>query len=212
MVVRWHRRTDWVYTSGPWVILAVLVLLVLLVCSLNARLRPVLLEVALTKTSNRITAAIDSAVAEQALSYSDLITLERSEDGDIVALTSNMAKANLLRAQLLEVALSALEDLETVDMKIPWGVISGWDVLSVLGSGVTVRIVYTGTASAEFQNSFTEAGINQTRHQIFFAVEADLLILLPGRQIHTTVTTQVCVAETILVGKVPDTYLSLEYS
>ncbi len=192
-----------------WAAGAALIFLAALIGSLNAHLRPVLLEVALSKTSNRITAAIDGAVAEQALEYGDLVTLERGEDGDILALTSNMARANLLRAELLEVALTALEDLESEDIRIPWGVISGWDILSVLGSGITVRVVYTGAASAEFENTFTEAGINQTRHQIFFVLEADVLILLPGRQIHSAVTTQVCVAETILVGQVPDTYLSL---
>ncbi len=210
MVVRWHRRVWWLRSPWLWAAGAALILLAALLGSLNARLRPVLLEVALSKTSNCITAAIDGAVAEQALEYGDLVTLERGENGDILALTSNMARANLLRAELLEAALTALEDLESEDIQIPWGVISGWDILSVLGSGVTVRVVYTGTASAEFENTFTEAGINQTRHQIFFALEADVLILLPGRQVHSTVTTQVCVAETVLVGEVPDTFLSLE--
>ncbi|MCD8376203.1 MAG: sporulation protein YunB [Oscillospiraceae bacterium] len=210
MVVRWHRRIWWFESPWAWAAGITLALLAALFCSLNARLGPVLLEVAQSRTSNCVTAAIDGAVAEQALDYGDLVTLERSEDGNIVALTSNMAQANLLRAQLLEAALTALEDLESEDIQIPWGVISGWDILSVLGSGVTVRVVYTGTASGEFDNAFTEAGINQTRHQIFFVLEADVLILLPGRQLRTAVTTKVCVAETILVGKVPDTYLNLE--
>ena len=66
-----------------------------------------------------------------------------------------------------------------------------------------------GAGSAEFANQFTEAGINQTRHQIFFDLAADVSILLPGEQCTSTIKVQVCVAETVIVGQVPATYLQI---
>ena len=208
---RWRKQNR--NLRGLWVLLTVFVgvgLALLFIVQFNARLRPILLELACTQTSNRITAAIDGAVAEQAVTYTDLVTLERSESGDIVALTSNMAHANILRAQLLDTALTALDGLETMEMEIPLGTILDWDLLSGLGPDINVRVLYTGTASAEFENEFTTAGINQTRHQIFFKVDAEIAVLLPGRQCRTTVSTRVCVAETIIVGKVPETYLQIQ--
>ena len=208
---RWHRQTRRLRGIWPlWAACTGVGLALLLIVSLNARLRPILLELALTQTSHRITAAIDEAVAAQAVAYADLVTLERSESGDIVALTSNMAHANLLRSQLLEATLAALDELETMKMDIPMGTIFGWDLLSGLGPDIHVRVLYTGTASAEFENAFSSAGINQTCHQIFFHVNAEITVLLPGGQYRTTVSTRVCVAETVIVGKVPDTYLQLE--
>lgn len=185
-------------------------LALLLILQLNARLRPVLLELALDQTSNRLTAVIDRAVAQQAISYGDLITLERAEDGGIAALTSNMAQANALRAQLLDAALAALDGLGELEISIPLGTILGWDLLSGRGPGIKVKTLYTGTASAEFENQFSTAGINQTCHQIFFQIHADITVLLPGRQCRTQVTSRVCIAETVIVGKVPETYLHLE--
>ena len=184
-------------------------LAILLITRLNARLRPILIEHALAQTSNCITSAIDEMVSTQAISYNDLVCLERSSSGDIVALTSNMAQANILRAQLLDTALSALNGLETMELKVPLGSIYEWDILSGRGPDVDLRILYTGTASAEFENSFSSAGLNQTRHQINFIVTADITVLLPGRQLRTSVATKVCVAETIIVGKVPETYLQI---
>lgn len=182
---------------------------VLLIHMINVRLGPILLELARTQTANHITKVIDTAVAEQALSYNDLVTLERSESGDIVALTSNMARANTLRAQLLEQALEALNGAEVMEMEVPLGTIFDWDIFSALGPGVDARIVYTGTAAAEFENEFSSAGINQTCHRIFFQIHADISVLLPGQQLQTTVSTRVCVAETVIVGKVPETYLQI---
>lgn len=182
----------------------------LVVSRLDARLHPILTESARTQVSNYITSAIDNAVSEQAIRYSDLVTLERTEAGDIVALTSNMAQANVLRAQLLETTLSALNGLKDMDFEVPLGTVYDWDILSGRGPTVKLRVLYTGTATAEFENSFSDAGINQTCHQIRFRINTDISILLPGRQYRTNVETSVCVAETIIVGKVPETYLNIK--
>ncbi len=207
---RWRKEIR--YARSLWIILtsvAGIGLALLFIAQLNSRIRPILLEVALAKTSNQITAAIDNAVSEQAVAYSDLITLERSNTGDIVALSSNLAQANILRAQLLDVTLNALDGLETTELEIPLGTVLDWDLFSGRGPDIKVRVLYTGTASAEFENSFSTTGINQTRHQIIFKIDADICVLLPGRQYNETVSTSVCVAETIIVGKVPETYLQI---
>lgn len=206
---RWRRKVDFRIAGTILPVLAGIVLAILFISQLNDRLRPILFELAVSQTSNCITAAIDSAVSEQAISYNDLVSLERSSGGDIVALTSNMAHANILRAQLLETSLEALKGLETMEFSVPLGTIYDWDLLSGRGPDIGVRVLYTGTASAEFENSFSSAGINQTCHQIVFHINADVSVLLPGRQEKTTVDTRVCVAETIIVGKVPETYLNL---
>lgn len=206
---RWRRKID-LNTVGS--ILSAFVgisLAVLFITRFNARLRPILFELAISQTCNYITAAVDRAVSEQSVSYSDLVSLERSEGGDIIALTSNMAQANVLRAQLLAIALDSLKGLESMEFSVPLGTIYDWELLSARGPDIGVRVLYTGTASAEFENSFSSAGINQTCHQIVFHIKADISVLLPGRQEKTTVDTKVCVAETIIVGKVPETYLNL---
>lgn len=207
---RWRRK---IKPSVFWVIFTLVLgvgAAVILIVNLNARLRPILLELAIAQTSNCITAAVDRAVAEQAVEYSDLVQFERASNGEIIAMTSNMAQANRLRAQLLDVALNSLDGLETLQIGIPIGTILDVDIFSGLGPEIDVRILYTGTASAEFNNSFFSAGINQTCHQIIFSIDADVVVLLPGKQHRTSVSTDVCVAETIIVGKVPDTYLNLK--
>lgn len=180
-----------------------------LIVQLNERIRPVLLELALAQTTNEITAVIDRAVSEQAVEYTELVTLERSEAGEIIALSSNMARSNALRAQLLEATLDALRGLETREMEIPLGTLLGWELLSGRGPTIKVKILYTGTASAEMENQFSSAGINQTRHQILFRLNAQVCVLLPGRQVSETVSASVCAAETVIVGKVPETYLQI---
>ena len=206
---RWGKGVDSRILGSFLSALIGIFLAILFVLQLNQRLRPILFELAVSQTSNHLTAAIDRAVSEQSISYNDLISLERSSRGDIVALTSNMAQANVLRSQLLSISLDALKGLESLEFDIPLGTIFDLDLLSGRGPNVGVRVLYMGTASAEFENSFTSAGINQTYHQIIFHIKADISVLLPGRQEKTTVETMVCVAETIIVGRVPETYMQV---
>lgn len=209
-LIRWSGRAD---LRKVWALLSLLLgvgLALVVIVQLNARLRPLLLELALSQTSNYMTATIDRAVSAQSVTYTDLVTLERSESGEVVALTSNMAQANLLRTQLLETALTALDGLGELEVGIPLGTVFDLDLFSGLGPEIRAKVLYTGTAAAELENEFSSTGINQTRHQIFFHVSADVTVLLPGRQYRTTVSTRVCVAETVIIGKVPETYLQLE--
>lgn len=206
---RWRRNWN-AQTFVP--LIAVLISIgfaVFCIRQINIRLRPILLEVATTQTANHISGAVNQVVYEQAIQYTDLVTLERSETGEIIALTSNMGQANLLRAQLLSATLSALEGLELMELEIPLGSVLDWDILSALGPKIDVRMLYTGTANAKFENSFSQAGINQTCHRIMFHIDAEIAVLLPGRQCRTNVDTEVCIAETVIVGKVPETYLQI---
>ena len=72
-----------------------------------------------------------------------------------------------------------------------------------------VGVLTAAVPKAEFSNQFTAQGINQTLHQIMLDITVDVTLLIPGGRAETNVTAQVCVAETLLVGEVPDTYLGL---
>ena len=63
-----------------------------------------------------------------------------------------------------------------------------------------------GTATAKFRDKFTAAGINQTKHQILLDVDVYVTILLPGITTYTKVSNEISVAETVIVGSVPQTY------
>ena len=50
-------------------------------------------------------------------------------------------------------------------------------------------------------------GINQTLHRIFLNIDAQLSVVIPGVDVTVNTETEVLLAESVIVGKVPDTYL-----
>lgn len=179
----------------------------------NDRVQPILITAAQANTKNAIsrivTEAVGKALAEEALGYRDMITLEKDNAGQITALTSNTLAMNRLRVDILGDVLEQVDSLDSHTLGIPLGELTGLTILSGRGPSLPVRIRSVGAASAEFRNVFTSAGVNQTHHQIILEVSVDAALLIPGGTAETTVVTQICIAETVLVGEVPQTYLQL---
>lgn len=180
---------------------------------LEAKLRPVVAEIAAAQAQNTMTAVIENAVtadlAARQVGYSDLIVIQRDERGVITALTTDMAQMNLLRAELTSAILEALEEVNISNIQVPLGSLFDLEPLWAKGPALKARAMTVGTVRAEFDSQLTSAGVNQTLHRIWLEVDVPMTLLLPGGEVEASLHTRLCVAETVIVGKVPDTYLQL---
>ena len=175
----------------------------------TARVDRLVTQLALSNTSDIVTGVVNNTIAammtEGRLDYGELVVLEKDEAGRITALVSNMAKINALQAEITNAVIGALGGKEYIEIDIPLGNVLGGALLSGRGPMIPVRILALPNVRTEFVNEFSGAGINQTRHQIMLSVTVSLSVLLPGKAADLTVATEVSVAETIIVGEVPDT-------
>lgn len=188
-------------------------LALLVIAALDNALRPVVTTLAQARTENVVTGIINDAVMEtlsaDAVAYQDLVTLERDSSGQVALLSTNSAKLNALRTRILQTVLEKVDSLTSEDLGIPLGSITGLSTASDWGPDLPVQVLAAATPTAEFRNVFTSEGINQTLHQIMLDVEVEITLLIPGGKTETQVDAAVCVAETLLMGQVPDTYLGL---
>lgn len=177
----------------------------------DARVRPVVAELAETSARNAVTRIVNEAVerilAAEAVSYDDMITLQKDTAGQITALTSNSVEMNRLRAEILNDVVAQVDILDSKELGVPLGHLLGLTTLSESGPRLPVRVLSVASAGGNLRNEFTSAGINQTYHRIMLDVTVDIRLLIPGGKVETTVYTVVNLAETVIVGKVPDAYL-----
>ena len=195
--------------AGIWLTLLVLALLAAAV-SLLWHLKPVMTSMATARVSNLVnrivSAAVNEAVENGDIDYQNFVIFEKDETGHITALRSNVAEVNRMQGQITDEILHRLSEVATSELEIPLGTLTGSALLAGRGPSLFVRMQAVGSASAAFRNQFTAAGINQTRHQIFLDVDVYMSILLPGMKTSTRVSNEIAVAETVIVGGVPDTY------
>ena len=187
-----------------------LVFLFMILFAGTVRMRPLLESLATTRVSNTVNRiifeAVNEAIQEGDISYEELISLEKDNEGKITAVHSNMAAFNRLQAQILDIILARIDQVSARELSIPIGTLTGSALLAGRGPRISVRMESVGSSSARFENRFDSAGINQTNHHIVLEVDVSVAILLPGFTTATTVSTAVTVAETVIVGSVPETY------
>lgn len=215
-----RRRAAWTGPGSelkiPPVLITLAVALVVaasVIALLENKLRPVVAEIAAAQAQNNMTAVVENAVtadlAARQVSYVDFVTIQRDEGGAITALTTDMARMNLLRSELTAAILEALKGVDVSDVQVPLGSLFDLEPLWAKGPALKAKAMTVGTVRAEFDSQFTSAGVNQTLHRIWLEVDVPMTLLLPGGEVETALHTRLCVAETVIVGKVPDTYLQL---
>ena len=193
---------------GILTILVALILSAFIIHTLESRLRPVLETAARLQIKNAVTIIMEDAICSELDSrkivYSNFVSVERAENGMITAITTNAAEMNRLRSALVDAILEYTAEIDEEAIEIPVGSLIDSELIWGRGPSIKVRTFTTGTVSAEFQSEFISAGINQTLHKIWIELSVPTVILLPGAQLDVLVETRMCVAETVIVGSVPN--------
>ncbi len=157
-------------------------------------------------TSDLINDAIDRQIEIGNIQYDRIVYFEKDLNGRITALKTNMSEVNRLKTSILNIINDEILALDTDDLGIPLGSLVLPEMFSGRGPAIPVHIISIRNSDASFESHFSEAGINQTLQQLTMDVIVDVSILVLGRTESFTVSSQVVVAETIIVGQVPDTF------
>ena len=190
-------------------VLALLAVAVLLV--LRTKYRKVLTELAQTQvknvTSDLINDAVDREIAEGTIQYDRLVYFEKDLEGRITALKTNMGEINRLKTETLALINQEILDMDSTALGVPIGSLVLPEVFAGRGFSIPIEILTIRNSDASFSSCFSQAGINQTLQQMKMDVFVDVTVLILGSTESFTVTSQVVVAETVIVGQVPNTYL-----
>lgn len=193
---------------------AVILALVLLGAFLmfRDRYRDAIRELARTQitngTSDLINDAIDEQIESGNIMYDRIVYFEKDLNGRITALKTNISEVNRLKTSILNLINDEILAMDTSHLGVPLGSLFLPEFLSGKGPSIPVEILSIRNSDGSFESYFTEAGINQTRHQLTMEVLVDVSVLVLGETENFAVTSQVVVAETIIVGDVPETFLN----
>ena len=158
-------------------------------------------------TSDLINEAIDRQIEEGSIAYDRMVYFEKDLDGRITALKTNMGLINRMKTDTLGRINDEIMALDPDHIGIPLGSLFLPEVLAGKGPKIQIRVLSIRNSEAEFHSNFSEAGINQTLHQLAMTVRVDVAVLVLGKTESFAVESEVVVAQTVIVGAVPETYL-----
>lgn len=192
-------------------LLVLVMVLATIFFALRSKYRLVIEDLAQTQVKNTTSDLTNDAIAKQievgVIQYDRIVYFEKDLNGRITAMKTNMTEINRLKTDILNIINDEILTLDTSDLGIPLGSLFLPEFLSGKGPAIPVRILSIRNSDASFLSNFREAGINQTLHQLTMEVSVDVAVLVLGRTSSFTVTSEVVVAETVIIGDVPDTFL-----
>lgn len=192
---------------------ALLVLLIFLLADRNVK--PLVFSLAEARSAAMASQVLSGAMAEaigDGVGYDDLMNVRMDGNGQVALLSANTVRMNQLADKAGEAALRRLESMSSEEVYVPLGAAMGITLFAGSGPKIPVSIVPIGSISTNFETEFETSGINQTRHKVYLEMTASIRIVIPTGAKTTEVTANMLVAESIIVGAVPEGFVGYDLS
>jgi len=193
--------------NGPLLLITAAIVMALILCSavLERRVTPqvqALAEIAARQqASQAIAEAVERVLTEEGVTYERLASYE--EQNGVKSIQTNAVEINLLRLKINRAVEEAVRRRRG-KLSLPLGALLGSQLFSGTGPSINVRLAMTGDAVSDIRSDISGAGVNQTMHRILMDLRVTLAVILPGGARQTEVALTICLAETVIVGNVPN--------
>lgn len=158
-------------------------------------------------TVSTVNAAVTS-VLEDEPSFVDMVEYGHDANGDLNSIKINATRVNAVMQRSVQKTQNGLSDMISSGVNIPVGSVSGITFLSGKGPNLNVAVIPVGAVDARLRSEFSEIGINQTIHKIYLSLDSTIKIIIPGAGNTIKSSSEVLLVESVIIGKVPDTYLN----
>lgn len=194
-------------------ILIWLLILIVFVYAADSQLRPLIKTVArdraISTSTLKINQTVSNILSEMDISYEDIIEISTDAEGRITAVNSNMVAINSIKFEITARVQQAISNYEQQAVKIPIGTLLGNDFFIGRGPNITVYLDISNNITTVILSEFDEAGINQTHHRVMLEISTKVSALIPWYNTHTEIKTDFMLAETVIVGEVPDSFTNV---
>ena len=206
---RQQKRKKGRFGKAAKAVLALAAAVVVLV-ELDHAVRPVVITMAQYQARVSSILAINEAVLQELedeqISYEDLVTITRDETGAVTSVETDAAAINRVKAQLTDAVSAHLAALELEEVEVPLGTLLGWQIFAGRGPTIRFQVVPASFVESNITSTLESAGINQTQHKILMEFTVEMSAIIPGYTTSVQVNTQVSIADTLIIGAVPEFY------
>ena len=194
------------------VIISILLVFILSIFLYDKKIYPAVLQVAESLIKADTIECISKTSMElfdEEFNYDEMIIIDKDNEGNINMIRANTVKLNYLTSRLSIRCNEELQKMGEVGVEVPLGWMTDNSAFYEFGPDINVKVDPIGNMKVSYESTFESAGINQTRHKIYLNVEARVRMKIPLNSKEQVVTCQIPVAETIIVGKTPNTAIDL---
>lgn len=193
------------------ILLAVfLIFIVLVFVYIYCVVNPVVVEATRHMVYSLSTSAVSDAVYdvlnEENVAYDDIVNVEYDDNGNVTLISLDTIRLNLIARKFYQVAQVYLDNMGKNGIDVALGTFTGLPFFSGMGPKINLKLVPIGAMTSVFESSLKSAGINQTNHTVYIKLYASVSMILPAYTATIDSVTEVLVAESVIVGEIPEIY------
>lgn len=191
-------------------IIAVILLLLYLYRLIDKNIRPTVVAISEIRARSVTTQTINDTIRvkiKRDINYNDLIFVKYDNEGKVTLMQANTILMNSIAAEVALEVQEQLQKMSKTKIKVPLSNAFNTQILTLPSIGI--QIIPQGAVSVDFATEFESSGINQTRHRIYIIVMTDIKMIVPLVTENLRITTNIPIAETIIVGDVPEQYVNV---
>lgn len=207
-------RHSWVRKRKRRIIVGFIIFLFVFVFyKLDRDLKPVMM--ALSDAEARIVATekINETIRDEfgnKISYDDLMTVKTDKEGNVVMIQANTVELNRIGSQITLAVQNRINNIGARSVKLPMGLLFKNDLFAYYGPKIPFKMSPVGSVNTSYRSEFQAAGINQTRHIVYLDVTSNVQVIVPLARNMISISSSIPIAESIIVGKVPEFYANLD--
>ena len=190
------------------IFVAVVMLVIVFFSYIEFQIQPSVMDLTEIKAQTLATEAINTgvynAVERLNLTYDDLAVIKYTSDNKVASISTNTVNVNKLKAEVSLETQNQLDELQYREFNYYLGDLTGFELLNGLGPSLVVRLNFSSSVETEVKNSLESAGINQTQSTIEIKVKAEIYLTSDEEYPNAVVETTIPVAQTIIVGELPN--------
>ena len=157
-------------------------------------------------STSAVSDAVYDVLSEECVTYHDLVEVEYDDQGNVSLIELQTVKLNLIARKFYQVAQIYLDKMGAKGVDVALGAFTGLPFLTGIGPKVNIKLVSIGAMTSQFESVFLSSGINQTLHKVYINLYASVSMLLPAYSAKIDSVTEMLVAESVIVGKIPQVY------
>ena len=157
--------------------------------------------------TSTISTVVGDVMQDENLSYGDFVSITYSSENKVELIEIDTVQVNIIIREITQKVQEEFNSLGEEGINIALGTFTGIPFLFGLGPNVSIELVPIGTVSTKVSSNFNSAGINQTIHRLYFIVNSNIGMVLPGMTQNFQTELEVLLCENIIVGEIPNVYL-----
>lgn len=180
---------------------------------INIYVSPITNRIALSHAKllayNEINNSISETMSGIDVDYDDMVTIKYDDEMNVKSIETNSKSINMVKTYIIQSMTKKIAKYDMTTIYIPIGSFTGNDFLSGMGPDISITVQFGACATTDVMNEFNSAGINQTCHRLLIKVTVEILVISFGYNLTDSVDCECCIAETVIVGKLPETYINI---